>query len=176
MAAFCERPVDSKCWSPAASVLCLPSFLRTSGLRGKSTDFEIVSRQTLGRAVLARNWNFHRSPEREQGCLYRNRAIHAIEAAQRTWDIAYTSSSLAGIQAAVTAGLGISILPEVAILGDHHTFGPEHGFPTVGNTELALVAAPEATPAMRRLAAYLVDFCNVVVPRRSDVQRSGWFK
>lgn len=110
----------------------------------------------------------------EQGCLYRNRAIHAIEAAQRTWHIAYTSSSLAGIQAAVTAGLGISILPEVAILGDHHTFGPEHGFPTIGNTELALVAAPEATPATRRLAAYLVDFCNVVVPRRSDDQRSGW--
>ena len=46
----------------------------------------------------------------EQGCLYRNRLIHAIEAAGRTWHIAYTSPNLPGIQAAVSVGLGVSIL------------------------------------------------------------------
>ncbi|HSE75321.1 MAG TPA: LysR substrate-binding domain-containing protein, partial [Dongiaceae bacterium] len=50
----------------------------------------------------------------EQGCLYRNRLIHAIEAAARTWHIAYTSPNLPGIQAAVSVGLGVSILPDVA--------------------------------------------------------------
>src|ERR1700710_2238627 len=49
------------------------------------------------------------------GCLYRARAIHAIESAGRTWHMAYTSSSLSGIQAAVAAGLGLSILSEIAI-------------------------------------------------------------
>src|SRR5215510_6501526 len=53
------------------------------------------------------------------GCLYRTRAIHAIEAAGRNWHMAYTSSSLSGIQAAVAAGLGLSILPEVAIQPEH---------------------------------------------------------
>src|SRR5690348_14333731 len=43
----------------------------------------------------------------EQGCLYRNRLIHSIEAAGRTWHIAYTSPNLSGIQAAVSAGLEI---------------------------------------------------------------------
>jgi DNA-binding transcriptional LysR family regulator len=45
-----------------------------------------------------------------QGCLYRNRAIHSLEAAGRAWHIAYTSPNLAGVQAAVSAGLGVSIL------------------------------------------------------------------
>ena len=54
-----------------------------------------------------------------QGCLYRNRAIHSLEAAGRAWHIAYTSPNLAGVQAAVSAGLGVSILSAVAILADH---------------------------------------------------------
>src|ERR1700674_1249003 len=51
----------------------------------------------------------------EQGCLYRNRAINALETVGRTWHIAYSSPNVFGIQAAVSAGLGVSILPEVAI-------------------------------------------------------------
>src|SRR5258705_421729 len=36
----------------------------------------------------------------EQGCLYRNRMIHAMETAGRAWHMAYTSPSVLGIQAA----------------------------------------------------------------------------
>jgi DNA-binding transcriptional LysR family regulator len=96
----------------------------------------------------------------EQGCLYRNRAIHALEAAGRTWHIAYTSPNLPGIQAAVSAGLGVSILPDVAILAEHRVLGRRDGFPPISNTELVLVAAPDATPATRRLADVLADFCT----------------
>ena len=96
----------------------------------------------------------------EQGCLYRNRAIHALEAAERPWHIAYTSPNLPGIQAAVSAGLGVSILPDVAILADHRVLGRKDGFPPIPNTELALVAAPDATAATRRLAEVLAEFCN----------------
>jgi DNA-binding transcriptional LysR family regulator len=98
----------------------------------------------------------------EQGCLYRNRAIHALEAAGRTWHIAYTSPNLSGIQAAVSAGLGVSILPDVAILPDHRVIGRADGFPAIPDTELALVVAPEATPATRRLADRLAEFCHAV--------------
>src|SRR5262247_1330588 len=101
----------------------------------------------------------------EQGCLYRNRAIHALEAAGRAWYVAYTSPNLVGIQAAVSAGLGVSILPEVAILPDHRRLGAEDGFPAITNTEVALVTAPEASPATRRLAQALADFCNTADPR-----------
>jgi DNA-binding transcriptional LysR family regulator len=101
----------------------------------------------------------------EQGCLYRNRAIHTLEAAQRHWHIAYTSANLTGIQAAVSAGLGISILADVAILDDHVVLGPDHGLPAVSDTELALVLGADASSATRRLAASLVDFCNASDPR-----------
>jgi DNA-binding transcriptional LysR family regulator len=100
-----------------------------------------------------------------QGCLYRNRAIHALEAAGRGWHIAYTSPNFAGIQAAVSAGLGVSILPAPAILADHRVLGPKDRFPAISNTELALVVAPDASPATRRLAELLAEFCNSVDPR-----------
>jgi DNA-binding transcriptional LysR family regulator len=96
----------------------------------------------------------------EQGCLYRRRAIHHLEAAGRSWRIAYTSKNLAGIQAAVSAGLGVSILPDVAILADHHVLGTREGFPKLSNTEVAVVIRPDASPATRRLADLLVAFCK----------------
>jgi DNA-binding transcriptional LysR family regulator len=100
-----------------------------------------------------------------QGCLYRNRAIHALEAAGRGWHIAYTSPNFAGIQAAVSAGLGVSILPEASLLADHRVLQRKDGFPAITNTELALIAAPDASPATRRLADLLADFCAAADPR-----------
>ena len=109
----------------------------------------------------------------EQGCLYRNRAIHALEAAGRAWHVAYTSSNLPGIQAAVSAGLGVSILPDVAIGDEIRVLGAADGFPAIPNTELALVAAPDATPATRRLADLLANFCNTIETRQRMSRRSG---
>jgi DNA-binding transcriptional LysR family regulator len=103
----------------------------------------------------------------EQGCLYRNRMIHAMESAGRAWHMAYTSPSLHGIQAAVSVGLGISILPEVAILPEHRVLKPSDGFPPITNTEVALVAAPEASPTTLRLAEALAEFCTASDPRKA---------
>jgi DNA-binding transcriptional LysR family regulator len=101
----------------------------------------------------------------EQGCLYRRRAIHLLEAAGRTWRVAYTSPNLSGIQAAVSAGLGVSILPDVAVLADHRVLGAKEGFPKLSNTEMALVVRPDASPATRRLADLLAEFCEAAAAR-----------
>ena len=103
----------------------------------------------------------------DQGCIYRERAIHALEANGSPWSIVFTSPSLLGIQAAVSAGLGVSILPEIAVLPDHRVLGEAEGFPPVPDTEVALVAAPEANPATRRLADALAEFCNAVEAREA---------
>ena len=100
------------------------------------------------------------------GCLYRTRAIHSLESAGRSWHMAYTSPSLVGIQAAVSVGIGVSILPDVAILSEHRVLKAKDGFPTITNTEVALVAAPNASPATLRLAEVLCDFCSATDPRR----------
>jgi DNA-binding transcriptional LysR family regulator len=96
------------------------------------------------------------------GCLYRARAIHAIESAGRAWHMAYTSSSLTGIQAAVAAGLGLSILSEIAIQAEHRVLTAKDGFAPIDKTEVALVASPDASPATLRLADRLAEFCNKV--------------
>ena len=85
-------------------------------------------------------------------CLYRTRAIHAIETAGRRWHMAYTSTSLSGIQAAVAAGLGLSILSQIAIQENHRILTAKDGFVPLNETEVALVTAPKASPATLRLA------------------------
>ncbi|HLX17459.1 MAG TPA: LysR family transcriptional regulator [Bradyrhizobium sp.] len=96
------------------------------------------------------------------GCLYRARAIHALESEGRTWHMAYTSSNLAGIQAAVAAGMGLSILSEIAIQADHRVLTARDGFAPIDKTEVALVASAEASPATLRLADRLAEFCDTV--------------
>jgi DNA-binding transcriptional LysR family regulator len=103
----------------------------------------------------------------EQGCLYRDRMIHAIETAGRTWHIAYMSPNLPGIQAAVSVGLGVSILPKVAVLADHRPLVPKDGFPPVTKTEIALVIAADASAATRRLAELLTEFCSSTHPHKA---------
>jgi DNA-binding transcriptional LysR family regulator len=102
----------------------------------------------------------------EQGCLYRDRLIHAIEAAGRRWHIAYTSPNLPGIQAAASVGLGVAILPDVAILPEHKIIDAE-GFPPITSTELAIIVADNASPATRGLADVLAAFCTAADPRKA---------
>jgi len=94
-----------------------------------------------------------------QGCQYRNRVIHALEARGRSWRITYTCPNFSGIQAAVSAGLGVSILPGSGLLSDHLVLTGKHGFPAIQDTELALVMAPDASRATRHLAELLAAFC-----------------
>lgn len=96
------------------------------------------------------------------GCIYRAGAIHALESAGRAWHTAYTSSSLAGIQAAVAAGMGLSILSEMSIQSDHRVLTAKDGFAPINKTEVALMAAPDASPATLRLADRLAEFCDNV--------------
>lgn len=100
----------------------------------------------------------------DQGCLYRNRMIHALETAGRAWHVAYTSHNLVGVQAAISVGLGVSILPEIAILPEHRMLKTKDGFPAITNTEVALVAAADASPVARRLAERLIEFCSNIEP------------
>jgi DNA-binding transcriptional LysR family regulator len=105
----------------------------------------------------------------EQGCLYRNRMVHALETAGRPWRIAFWSPNLSGIHAALSAGLGLSLLPHRAVLPEQKIVEPARGFPTITNTETALVAAANASPAVLRIAELLVEFC---APRDASKPRT----
>jgi DNA-binding transcriptional LysR family regulator len=139
-----------------AAVSCWPERLRWVTSRHQPVD---IRRDPLPLAVFP------------QGCLYRNRAIHALEAAGRAWHIAYTSPNFTSIQAAVSVGLGISILPETAIVGEHRVLGLKHGLPAIDNTEVALLTTSNAGPAARGVAELLANFCAAAYGRPAPFKR-----
>lgn len=70
--------------------------------------------------------------------LYRNDMFKLLDIEQRPWHITYTCSSLAGIQSAITDGLGVSLLPVRAKLPQHRILTEEDGFPTAQEMEIAM--------------------------------------
>lgn len=85
--------------------------------------------------------------------IYRKRALDALDRLGRPWRIAYTSPSLAGVQAAVRAGLGVTILPKEMVPPGFHSIGADAGLPELADTETALYRAPGTLPKAAELLA-----------------------
>lgn len=101
------------------------------------------------------------------GCIYRGRAIRALETTGRPWRIAYESPNLMGLQAALACGLGVALLERRAVTADHRILPPGL-LPDVAPTELALALAPgiehsAREEAARALAASLSEACRAVL-------------
>jgi len=93
------------------------------------------------------------------GCIYRQRAIRSLDKARRTWRIAFGSQSLTAIQAAVAAGLAVSVLPKSAVLPEHRVCS---GMPALPGSELALIGNGDVLNAAQQ---DLVDFLSKKVKR-----------
>ncbi|MCO7500141.1 LysR substrate-binding domain-containing protein [Stenotrophomonas maltophilia] len=87
--------------------------------------------------------------------LYRDEMIHAVEALGLRWRIAFTSSSLSGIQGAVADGIGISLLPRRAVTREHRIIDGERELPVIDNYEIGLLHRSDAEDAVRALASEL---------------------
>ncbi len=98
-------------------------------------------------------------------CVYRKRAMKALDEAGRPWRVAYTSTSLAGAQAAVRAGLGITVLPAGMVPADFKRLGPKSGLPPLPETEIALMTGPSPPQPAERLAHHIVRSLELVGDR-----------
>jgi DNA-binding transcriptional LysR family regulator len=94
-----------------------------------------------------------------EGCIYRKRAIRSLDKAKRAWRVAFGSQSLTAIQAAVAAGLAISVLPKSAVLPEHRICSD---MPPLPPTELALIGAGDMLDTVQQ---DLVDFLMKKVRR-----------
>ena len=88
-------------------------------------------------------------------CVYRRRAVGALDQAGLPWDIAYTSPSFAGTIAEVRAGLGVTVLPRAMVPDGLQALQAADGWPSLPEVEIALLAAPRANPATAALAAFV---------------------
>ncbi|CAE6693410.1 MULTISPECIES: LysR substrate-binding domain-containing protein [Paraburkholderia] len=93
------------------------------------------------------------------GCIYRKRAIRSLDKAKRAWRVAFGSQSLTGIQAAVAAGLAISVLPRSAVLPEHRICTD---MPPLPPTELALIGAGDVLDTVQQ---DLIEFLTQKVRR-----------
>lgn len=89
-------------------------------------------------------------------CVYRKRAVAALAATGRAWRIAYTSTSLAGSQSAVNAGLGITVLPREMVPPYLTAITDDPALPPLYDTEIALIEAPGLPATAHRLAQHIV--------------------
>jgi len=89
-------------------------------------------------------------------CVYRKRAVSALEAVGRRWRVAYTSTSLAGSRSAVRAGLGVSVLPRAMVPPYLTPITGASDLPPLYDTEIALIEAPGLSDTAHRLAQHII--------------------
>jgi len=77
-----------------------------------------------------------------QPCNWRAPMLDALEAAGRGWRVVFESNSLAGVQAAVRAGLGAGALLAANMEPDLSSVAAEQALPAIPDVELGLVRRP----------------------------------
>jgi DNA-binding transcriptional LysR family regulator len=92
-------------------------------------------------------------------CLVRSVTLDALDRAGIPWRIAFTSASLAGIWAAVNAGLGVSVRTPLGLPGELCAWtAKETGLPALPSLGLALLrGGEESPPAVDELARIIVQ-------------------
>ncbi|WP_206951559.1 LysR substrate-binding domain-containing protein [Trinickia acidisoli] len=88
------------------------------------------------------------------GCVYRPLVLRAMRTYPKPWSIVYTSTSLGGVQAAVQAGIGVTVLAESTV-GSNLTVLDDPELPSIPDTELAFFQGRPANEAAQMLKAHL---------------------
>lgn len=90
------------------------------------------------------------------GSVIRQNAIEALTTAGLAWSNMSISESIAGLKAAVLAGLAVSVFPKCAATGEFRRLGQRDGFPALPAVDLVLLQRPEGVQASAaNLAGYI---------------------
>lgn len=92
-----------------------------------------------------------------QPCIYRARALAALDRARKAWNITYTSPSLAGTIAAVRAGLGITVLPFNMVPEGLSAVRGTTKLPNLANSEIALMKKDKLSKAGKVLVEHITS-------------------
>ena len=91
----------------------------------------------------------------DRDCWWREVALQALHALQRPFRIVYSSQSVAGVAAAVEAGIAIGLLGEASLVKSLEVLGPDLGFEKTPTSSLVLAcsetADAETTYAMKKV-------------------------
>ena len=94
----------------------------------------------------------------EPPCKFRDQALSGLEKMGRGYRIAYQSLSAMGINAAIDAGLAISVMASSCITSHMRVLTEADGFPKLEDARITLLVSPnEKTVAGARLARHIVE-------------------
>ncbi len=110
----------------------------------------------------------------DQTCTIRANALQTLDEIGKRWHIVFFSHSLAAIQAAVLAGLGVAILGSSTVLPGMRTLGRSQGFPVLSPSIIELYRSPaQSSPNIDLLAQHITNklrgWMNVPTPTMSRV-------
>lgn len=92
-----------------------------------------------------------------QGSVYRHHALEALGAAGQQWSIRSVCDSIAGLRAAVFAGLAVSVFPLCAVGSSLRRLGEEDGLPPLPPVELVMHRKSQGiSDAAEQLAQYII--------------------
>jgi len=108
-----------------------------------------------------------------QGSVYRHLALEALGAAGQQWSIRSVCDSIAGLQAAVFAGLAVSVFPRCAIVSNVRCLDESEGMPKLPTVELVMHRKSQGiSNAAEQLAQYIArelgDSVSAPIARESD--------
>jgi len=89
-----------------------------------------------------------------EGCCYRATVLPILATIGKPAHCAYSSASYDNVRSAVSAGLGIAVLPASAIARDHTILSDREGFPALPNVHLVMIAASDR-PVVRQFRTVL---------------------
>jgi DNA-binding transcriptional LysR family regulator len=92
-----------------------------------------------------------------QPCVYRTRAIKALEKAKRKWRIVLASPSYASQVAAVKAGMGITVLPKNMIPDTIDIIWPNETVPKLDDTHISLLKHRSDNPVVDNLEKFVLS-------------------
>lgn len=74
----------------------------------------------------------------DRACWWRDRALEALEKSGRRYRVVYTSESVMGVMAAISAGVAVGLLSESTLRDDLVILSRAHGFPKMPPSALVL--------------------------------------
>lgn len=92
------------------------------------------------------------------GNIFRDAALQALDRAGRSWRLAYVSESIGGLQAAVFAGLAVSVFASSALVSGLRIVGYKELLPELPEVDLILHRSPEhLSPSADSLAEFVIS-------------------
>tara|TARA_B100001109_G_scaffold193573_1_gene160193 strand:+ start:93501 stop:94352 length:852 start_codon:yes stop_codon:yes gene_type:complete len=154
------------------TVRCEPSVQLAQAHRRGETDLTLLSGeqyQSLGEIVRQEQlvWvasRYHLVHEEsplplamfQADCIYRKYAFHSLDAAGADYRIAYQSESTAGILAAVSSGLAVTVLAENVVTEEFRILGSREGLPFLPSAPMVM-ATSGRSPVVDSLADFIRD-------------------